>query len=271
MNDQSQAPGRGVSVRRLTCEYLVDPIGIDTPQPRLSWMLETIERGQGQTACRILVASSRQTLDTDVGDLWDSGEMAGDRSVHVPYDGRPLASRQRCFWKVRVWDRHGQPSDWSNVATFETGLLAPDDWQGTWIGPADGAADRVEPAPLLRRDFVVAGPVRAARAYVCGVGYYELRLNGEKVGDHVLDPGFTRYDRRVLYVTHDVTGHLCPGPNAVGVILGNGSIVNHIVPSSLRCPVTPPRAGRGGGDGPEATRCFRGPPVATSSSRGSGR
>ena len=213
------ATGPNFRVDQLRCEYLEDPLGIDTPQPRLSWILASSERGVKQVACQILVARSEAALKTNQADLWDSGKVASDETAQIRYAGQPLRSRERCFWKVRVWDQRGQSAD-SPVAHWEMGLLQPSDWQGQWI--ARTTDTNSFPAPLLRRTFQLDGQIKQARVYLCGLGYYELYLNSQKVGDHVLDPGYTRYDKRDLYVTYDVTDLLKRGPNAVGVMLGNG-------------------------------------------------
>ena len=222
----------GMRVTDLRCEYLCDPIGIDVERPRLSWKLQSHRRGQKQTAYQILVATDREMLDDDRADLWNTGKVDSEQSIHIEYAGRSLTSRTRCHWKVRVWNEHGKPGAFSDVAVWEMGLLSPGDWQARWISaPASGAnagtaaqAETAEPqpAPLFRKSFIFSKQPRQARIYICGLGYYELRLNGAKVGDHVLDPAFTRYDRRVLYVTYDVTDQLAKGSNALGVILGNG-------------------------------------------------
>lgn len=209
-----------VSPDRLHCEYLTDPLGIDTPQPRLSWILESNQRAQRQTGYQVLVASSEARLKSDLGDLWDSGKVASDQTLHVLYSGQPLASCQRCFWKVRAWDQDDKASSWSRPASWEMGLLSPRDWQGTWIGGSTNLS--YSPAPLLRGTFNLEGEIRRARAYICGLGYYDLYINGARIGDHLLDPGYTRYDKRALYVTYDVTDALHRGRNAVGVILGTG-------------------------------------------------
>ncbi|MCX6897136.1 MAG: glycoside hydrolase family 78 protein [Verrucomicrobia bacterium] len=218
---------QGVKLTNLRCEYLSNPLGLDVPQPRLSWALESVARAQKQTAYRVLVASDLGDLAKDKGDLWDSGKVASDESGHIEYAGKPLASGAEVFWKVRVWDRDGHESAWSQPAVWSMGLLKPGDWKGKWIGSPTAAESgaknkKEEPAPMFRKAFCIEKPVRRATAYICGLGYYELRLNGKKVGDSVLDPAFTRYDRRALYVTHDVTAQLARGTNAVGVILGNG-------------------------------------------------
>jgi alpha-L-rhamnosidase len=136
-----------VSIDKLRCEYLENPVGIDIPKPRLSWILVSTLRGQGQTAYRILVASSREMLAKDAADLWDSGKINSDRSIHIEYDGLPLKSRQECYWKVRVWDKDGKPSEWSRFASWSMGLLNTSDWGGAgWISYFDpslpSAADR---------------------------------------------------------------------------------------------------------------------------------
>ncbi len=201
----------------LTCEYAVDPLGVDAAQPRFGWVLKSDTRGQVQSAYQILVASSEAKLGADVGDKWDSGKVNSDRSVNVDYRGKALTSGEKCYWKVRVWDKQGQPSTWSQPGSFEMGLMKQSDWKGQWIGVAP-----VAPSPLLRKEFAVTKEVRRARIYISGIGWSELYLNGRKVSDRVLDPAATDYDKRVLYVTHDVTDRLKKGPNALGVMLGNG-------------------------------------------------
>jgi alpha-L-rhamnosidase len=217
-----------LNVEELKCEYRINPLGLDTPQPRLSWWLKSDERGQGQTAYQVLAASSAKLLADGKADLWDSGKVTSSDSVHVVYGGKALVAGQRVYWQVRAWDREGQSSFYSDPAWWEMGLLKPEDWQAQWItGPQ--AAPRTEqqmfeddPAPLFRKEFVLGKKLQRARVYVSGLGYYELHLNGQRVGDHVLDPGWTTYSRRVLYSTYDVTDQLKQGRNALGVMLGNG-------------------------------------------------
>ncbi len=222
-----------VSPVSLTCEYLVDPLGLDTAAPRLSWQLDGAHRGARQTAYQVLVASSPARLADGVGDCWDSGKVADDETLHIAFAGTPLRSRARCWWAVRVWDEHDAASDFSAPATFELAFLDRADWVATWIGAEESVS-----APLFRRDFTLTKPLRAARVYLCGLGYYELRLNGAKVGDCLLDPNWTNFDTReingllypfddgstsrALYVTYDVTAQLRAGDNTLGVILGNG-------------------------------------------------
>lgn len=205
----------------LTCEYLVNPLGIDVLRPRLSWILESKERQQKQTAYQILVSSSREKLDGDEGDLWDSGKVDSDQSVHVEYRGKELTSRQRCWWKARVWDKDGMMSPWSQSAKWSMGLLAAEDWgKARFIG-ADWD-DPDPPFPWICKDVVLdSRPVHAA-AYVCALGYYELYVNGRKVDDHALSPAVTDYSKRTYYITHDVTDYLTEGRNCIGFWLGRG-------------------------------------------------
>lgn len=214
------AAGADMRVTELRCEHLTNPLGIDAPQPRLSWTVESKQRVQVQTAYQILVSTNEAQLKGDHGDLWDSGRVATNLTLLVPYAGRPLASGQRAWWKVKVWDKNGVEAACSEPAFWEMGLLAPEDWPAQWIGRT--ADSNSLPAPLLRRTFNLTGKIKRARAYICGLGYYELSINGRKIGERILDPGYTRFDKRVLYSTYDVTEELRRGKNAVGVILGNG-------------------------------------------------
>ncbi|HEY1786962.1 MAG TPA: family 78 glycoside hydrolase catalytic domain [Verrucomicrobiae bacterium] len=218
----------GVTIDDLRCEYQKDPLGIDTRAPRLSWILESNQRDQAQTACEVLASSSPEKLAAGQFDEWDSGKVFSAESINIVYAGKALGSGQRIWWKVRVWDAVGHASEFSKPAWFEMALLEPSDWRAQWIqlksGEAvpDSLAFDDHPAPLFRKEFVLAKKVARARIYVSGLGYYELHLNGEKVGDHVLDPGWTTYSKRALYSTYDVTKQLKSGKNAIGIMLGNG-------------------------------------------------
>jgi len=196
----------------LRCEYLKNPLGIDVLQPRFAWVLEHSERGQRQSGHQVLVAARQSVLDQDKGDMWDSGKVVSEDSTQVAYNGKPLESGRTYYWKVRYWDQEGNASSYSPAAQFEMGLLLPQEWKGQWIGGAN----------QLRTEFQLAEAVVRARAYICGLGYYELRINGSKVGSSVLDPAWTTYEKRVLYATYDVTSNLKRGANAVGVMLGEG-------------------------------------------------
>lgn len=379
---------QAATVGHLRCEFLENPTGIDVPQPRLSWIQQSDERGARQTAWQVRAASAPRLLENAMPDLWDSGKVEGDQSIHIRYAGKPLAARQQVFWQVRVWDQHGRATDWSETARWCVGL-AENDWQGRWIGidaelprkpltgaswighpddlatpppaaarryfryhfelPADAeiangffhlgvnghfgcaangksvaggkgfrhvssveltpklvpgrntiamwvetnensptpepaltgrievrlkngdlldfatdgtwktstretdgwilpgadesawqdvrviaiagdapwgqvlmAADRRLPARMLRKEFNVATPPLRATLYASGLGLSEYEINGVKAGDHVLSPILTDYDKRVPYVTHDVTAAIRAGANAIGAHLGNG-------------------------------------------------
>ena len=215
----------------LRCEYSKNPLGIDAARPRLSWRLIATSRGlraQRQRAYRVLVAGSEAELAADRGTLWDSGKVVSTEQLHIVYQGRPLASGEWCHWKVRVWDDEDQPTLFSPASWWEMGLLAPSEWTGTWIDDGTPNPEREEdfyaddPAPLLRKGFRVDKRVKRARLYAAGLGYYELRLNGQKISDHVLDPAWTSFSERILYTTHDVTTVLRDGANVLGAMLGNG-------------------------------------------------
>ena len=206
-----------LSPTELTCEYATDPIGIDCASPRFGWVLEAERRGQMQTAYRILVASSAHVLAAGEGDRWDSGRVASDRSVNVPYDGPSLASRERCFWSVQVFDGDGVASAPSSPATFRMGLLGPGDWTGSWIDAPEELA-----APLLRRTFDLDTPVASAQLHLAALGLYEGYLNGARLDDRVLDPALSDYRVRVPYVSYEVGDRLQAGRNVLAFMLGNG-------------------------------------------------
>ncbi|HPS01425.1 MAG TPA: family 78 glycoside hydrolase catalytic domain [Candidatus Sumerlaeota bacterium] len=213
---------------RLRCEFQVNPLGVDAPQPRLSWEVESDARGAVQTGYQILAAGSAELLDKNQGDLWDTGRTSSSCTVQIGYKGKTLSPGQRVYWKVRVFDRAGRPSDFSPAAFWEMGRLDAKNWQAQWIGDGKPGPQTPEsfyqddPAPLFRKGFEVKPGAVSARLYVTGLGYYEARLNDKRVGDHVLDPGWTDYAKRTYYSVYDVTDALREGPNALGVMLGYG-------------------------------------------------
>jgi alpha-L-rhamnosidase len=226
--------GGSLSATQLRCERQSEPLGVGAERPVFAWIPASDRRGDAQTAYRVLVASDAALLTEGAADLWDSGRVESDDVSGVRYSGAALESRTRYWWSVQLWDRDGEPGAPSAPASFETALLRPDEWTAEWIGAHERGG-----SPILRREFALPGPVRRARAYVTGLGYFELRLNGQKVGDRQLEPAQTNYDHipdlkdgrgeparlratRVIYAVHDVTDLLREGDNAVGLILGHG-------------------------------------------------
>ena len=233
------------SVSELRCEQSQRPLAVDPAGPRLSWQLNADRRGCLQSAYRILVADSPVALADDNGNVWDSGKVFSDRSVLVPYGGPALQPGKAYCWKVQAWDADGNLSPWSLPASFGTGLMSMQDWNGAkWIamepdvdslkciegntgkwkdgGPVFDKPVAPYKLPQLRREFTATKPVKRAMAYICGLGQFEMFLNGEKVGDHFLDPAWTKFDKEAQYVAFDITGELRDGKNAIGVMLGNG-------------------------------------------------
>ena len=190
--------------------------------------MQSDRRGAHQTAYQILAAPSETSLDGGTGLLWDSGKIESDQSIHVPYSGPALASGQRVYWKVRVWDEVGREVE-SSSAWWEMGLLERTDWEAQWIGaPFFGGPRTSSPAPYLRKEFTLQKQFVTARLYATAIGLYECHLNGVRVGDALLTPGWTDYSRRIQYQAYDVTELLRSGANAFGAILGDGWGVGHI-------------------------------------------
>lgn len=211
------------TITNLTCEYRTNPLGIDVRTPRLSWQLVSERRGAAQTAYQVRAAADQADLAAGRNLRWDTGKIVSAQSLHVPYAGPALASGQRIYWQARIWDETGAASAWSEPAWWEMGLLDAADWQAEWITPDwDEDTTQSQPQPLLRREFTLDGAIKSARAYVTSLGLYELHLNGQRVGDGVLTPGWTAYDKRLQYQTYDVTGLLRDGENAVAALLGDG-------------------------------------------------
>jgi len=201
----------------LRCDYAVNPLGVDSANPQLSWQLAGDARGARQTAYQI-VATTNENEPALNALVWDSGKVESDATLQISFPGEKLKTAEPIFWKVRVWDENGKPSAWSKTATWTTGVLHKDDWHANWIGAADTNFSSL----ILRREFVVKPGLQRALANVCGLGQYELTLNGKKVGDDFLSPGWTKYDQTCLYDTRDITKNLRAGKNAVGIELGNG-------------------------------------------------
>lgn len=203
----------------LKSEYLINPLGIDTPHPRLSWRLEDERRGAKQTAYQVYVGTDSLEIVKRRGSVWKSGKINSENSL-ITYHGKPLKPFMKYYWVVDVWDKDEIKSSSAKVASFETGMMEVKSWKGDWI--SDVQDIELKPAPYFRKEFKTNKPIKSVRAYIAVGGLFELSINGEKIGNHRLDPMFTKYDSRLLYVTHDVTAQLKNGKNAIGVLLGNG-------------------------------------------------
>lgn len=251
---------RAAIVENLSCEYATTPMGIDCPQPLLSWQMKSSSRDASQRAWQVMVASSKELLEADSPDLWDSGRRDG-KEIMVTYGGKELQSFSRCYWKVRIWDEKGKVSRWSTTAQWAMGALDAADWSpARWISVKpdslwqkewqqrkmwEKAHEKLDwplyngmnmtiwdiaamtepaydPSPLMRKTFAVKSKPLRAMLYVTGLGYYEAYINGQRVGDHVLDPGWTYYNKHTAYVVHDVLPMLKSGSNAIGLMIGRG-------------------------------------------------
>lgn len=222
-----QVAAENLQLKNLRTEMISNPEGIDNKSPRLSWEISGTERGIEQVAYQVLVASSPELLAENIGDLWDSGKTVSNQSVQVKYNGKPLKSRTRCFWKVKVWSTNTE-SAWSEPAYWSMGLLNYNDWDGRWIGfdrafewDREDKFSRLS-ARYFRKEFITRKDIRQAKVYTIGLGLYELYINGQKIGDQVLAPTPTDYNKNVKYNVFDVTKTLKQGGNTIGTILGNG-------------------------------------------------
>lgn len=200
----------------LRTDHLTVPLSIESPAPRLSWKQRDNRPGAGQKACQVWLGADSLSV---AGEKAASTGKVNSPENLITYTQAGLQPFTRYFWKVAVWDNHGGRVV-SEVASFETGMMQVSNWKGEWI--SDGTDIRLKPAPYFRHSFEVGKKIRSARAYIAAGGLFELYINGTRIGDHVLDPNYTRFDRRILYVTHDITRELQTGKNAVGVLLGNG-------------------------------------------------
>lgn len=216
-----------------TCEWLTEPLGIQNPQPRLSWSFGNAPNSKRQAAYQIIVSSARHGKP----DLWDTGRVDSP-DIAALYKGKPLHVHQEAFWRVRTWLSDGKATPWSQTSRWSLGPLSEPDWGGSrWIARDDileNTQDQMPgirglpkepdffPAPYLRKEFNVRGTVESALLYASGLAYAELHLNGDKIGNTERDPGFTNFSDRVLYVTHDATLMLRTGVNVLGAILGTG-------------------------------------------------
>lgn len=202
------------------CEYKENPIGIDVMMPRFSWQIQAIGRNILQTGYRIQV-SEEDGLFRNI--IWDSGKVESDQSIHVEYGGPDLKSRTRYYYRIKIWDNKGNQSDWSENAFWEMGILNQDEWVAEWITPKLITEDtELQACPMFRRDFEIRKSIKKARIYATSLGLYYLELNGHRVGDWLLTPGWTSYNNRLQYQTYDVTSLIKEGKNAIGAVVGVG-------------------------------------------------
>jgi len=211
-----------ISLTDLKTEWMVNPIGVDILKPGLSWVLTSTERGQKQLGYQVMVASSESNLTADNADVWNSGHLTSDEQNNIIYKGPSLQSGTRYYWKVKVWDKGNKSSEWSSIAWWEMGLIESSDWHGNWIGTTTEKA-----SPLFRKDFTISKRIKTATAHVYGLGWCDIHLNGSKVGDRVLTPANTKYSKRILYDSYDVTSYLKEGGNTVGLWLASGYGTNY--------------------------------------------
>ena len=239
---QQASQKKKMEVTALTCEYKINPIGINSVNPGLGWQLISEERNQSQSAYQIVVADNPDLLKEGKGNIWDSKRVKSDQSILVKYAGSPLNPGEKYYWRVRTWDKNDKESSWSETASWQMGLFSESDWKNAkWIGYEDMPdEDRLVPGlhqgtdknstkakkrtviPLFRKEFSVSKKIKNASLFISGLGQYEASLNGKKIGDGFLTPGWTEYDKTILYNTYDVSNYLKIGKNAFGVIVGNG-------------------------------------------------
>jgi alpha-L-rhamnosidase len=201
----------------LTCDHKINPIGIAPGEARLSWKMRGDGRNVMQSAYSVRVAKSDKFGARDI--VWESGKVNSDASVLIPYQG-DLKAGTRYYWQVKVWDNQKRESRWGAPAFFETGL-GESDWKAKWVYPVHDTSQHI-PALMIRKQFDQSKTIASARVYISSLGIYELTINGKRVGEEVLTPGWTAYDERIQYQAYDVTPLLVKGPNAIGVMLGSG-------------------------------------------------
>lgn len=221
-----------ISIYDLQCEYLKEPLGVDVVNPCLTWKLKnkSKKRGLFQSAYQIIVSSSLEKLNQDIGDLWDTGMVKGN-PFQIIYQGTPLKPTMRAWWKVRIWDNQNRVSSFSEPSFWEMGLISNENWTGNWIEPPEDLYPRnltdkdrfaFNPALLFRKTFSVDKNIERARLYITGLGYYECFINGKRVGDHELDPGWTNFSKRVFYSVYDISDLISNENNVIGAHVGSG-------------------------------------------------
>jgi len=213
---------------KLTCEYTTNPLGIDSRKPRFSWQFESKERNQFQSGYELIVSDNLTDIQKVNGNVWQTGKVNSSQSIQVEFAGKELQSFTKYYWRVKVYDGSSETSSWSAVNSFETAMLNVSEWKAKWIGDGSKFPGRDEdyykddPMPLFRKDFSANKRIASARLYISGVGYYEAYLNGNKIGNDLLQPGFTTWKKQVLYSVYDITTMIKKGKNTAGIMLGNG-------------------------------------------------
>ena len=215
----SSLSSKGITITNTRILNNTEQLGIDAVNPSFSWCLNSSIRGDKQTAYRLIIASSQKKLNENVADIWDGGKITSAEQYNVKYAGPSLKSNTKYWWKVSVWDKNNNQSNFSESKSFITGFMSPSDWTASWIQSINNT---VSIPYMLRKEFLNKKSIEYATANICGVGQFELHINGEKAGNHELDPGWTDYSKSQQYVTFEVTNLLKKGANAIGVYLADG-------------------------------------------------
>lgn len=232
-----------LQVSSALCENKINPLGVDVSNIHFGWELQSLQRTQLQTAYQIVIASSKEKLNSANYDVWNSLRVVSNESISVIYRGKQLKAGTTYYWRVKIWDKNNKVSEWSNVQQFITGLFLKEDWvNAKWIGYEElPDSMRIAPGvhaplvkalgnkcmqrsvvPLFRKQFGIDKKVKNALLFVTGLGQYEISINSTKVGNAFLAPGWTYFDKTVLYNAYNVTKQLMKGQNAIGAVVGNG-------------------------------------------------
>ncbi len=212
-----------LQVNSLTTDYKTNPLGIDNPLPKLSWIIQSDQSNTMQASYEIRAALDPADLAKGKKQIWSSGKVASSQSIHIKYDGQVPLSFQRIYWQVRVEDNHGKKSKWSDPAYWEMGIVDEAAWEADWITPTwEENIKKSNPSPYLRKEFTLGKAIKKARLYISAQGLYQVEVNGLSVGDQVFTPGWTSYETRLQYQTYDITTHLVQNQNAIGIVLGDG-------------------------------------------------
>jgi len=211
---------QNIKVQETLLENRINPLGIDETQPKFSWILKSEKRNVTQSAYQLQVSEGNANFKDNL--IWDSNKIESDKSVHVLYKGSELSSSKKYYWRVKVWDQKNKKSKWSEVGTWQMGLLNPSDWKAKWIEVGYTENSDQRSSPMFRNDFSINKKIESATAIITSHGLYTAYLNGKKIGNAFFTPGWTSYNKRLQYQMYDVTNLLQKGENAVGVLLGSG-------------------------------------------------